>query len=109
MIKLMYISGKYTGQNKKEVAENISLASAAGKNIIDMYPGYFPIIPHNNTAHFEDHVYQTDIDYDYWLNGYIELLERCDAIYMLRNWRESNGAMKEYKQAVKLNKEVYFQ
>ena len=37
------------------------------------------------------------------------LLERCDAIYMLDNWRTSKGARKELTRARELNLEVLYE
>lgn len=34
--------------------------------------------------------------YDEWLEHGIWLLDKCEAIYMMKDWKESNGARIEY-------------
>lgn len=36
-------------------------------------------------------------------------LEKCDAVYMLKDWQDSEGATKEHELAKKLNKEIIYQ
>lgn len=109
-MKLIYISGKYTGKTHDEVELNIRRAGEAGRRIIDLFhKRYYPVIPHNNTAHFEDYTYESSPDYEYFMEGAIGLLETCHAIYMLRGWRESKGAMREYNRAVELGLEIFYE
>jgi len=97
-MKLIYIAGKYSGLNFNKVEINIRKARNTALKLIQKIGslGYFPITPHMNTAHFEEYEAILDgIDYEYWLNGSRELLERCDALLLLDNWNDSNGATKE--------------
>jgi len=49
--------------------------------------GAFPIIPHTMTADFDKQL--TD---EFWIRGHLQLLARCDAIYLIADWRRSAGA-----------------
>ena len=44
-----------------------------------------------------------------FLAGDLEILKRCDAIYMLSNYLDSKGAKEELKFAYEQGKEIYFE
>lgn len=87
--KRVYISGKITGLSEKEWTENFE---AAEKALTDA--GYRVINPAK---------VKVDLDYQEYLTIDIILLGRCDAIYMLDNWQDSNGAKVERATAEALN------
>ena len=61
---------------------------------------YFPVNPVLNTAgfhHYEEWLGVTDA---YWLNGTMELLNRCDAIYLAPGWEASSGCIGEIEWAI---------
>jgi len=60
------------------------------------------ICPHSNTGFFPDHAAD-------WLKGDLEMLKRCEAIYMLKGWRESEGAKKEWMLAVAMGIKVIYE
>ena len=101
-MKICMVSGKYRGDTQWEVATNIELARQAAGRLCRR--GIYPITPHLNTAHFEG----VEGD-DFWLKGYLEILSRCDAIYMLRNWKDSSGARAELALAKQLGIEIEFE
>jgi len=110
-MKLIYISGKYSDINfwkvdfniRKAKNEAIALIREVGRH------GYFPITPHLNTGHFEEREEMFEgVNFEYWLNGTIELLKRCDAMLLLDNWEDSNGAKKEIEIAVANGMPVYY-
>ena len=49
------------------------------------------------------------LNYNEYLTIDLLLLSLCDAIYMLKGWHNSNGAIKEYTIANKTNKLVIFE
>ena len=57
------------------------------------------ICPHTNCYHFEKLEKEYNIDYNTWINGDLELLSRCDAIFMLNNYETSMGSIREMEQA----------
>lgn len=99
---IVFISGKYRGKTKDDVETNIRVAREASMQLWKR--GYVVICPHLNTAHFGD-VYEDDV----WLNGYLEILRRCDIIYMLKGWDYSEGAKRELQLANELGLTVVFQ
>ena len=52
-----------------------------------------------------------EIEYDHedWMRTVTVLLEKCDAIYLIKGWDESQGALQEYQAAKKLGLKVLFQ
>lgn len=89
-MKLVYIAGPYRDDRGEWfVRQNIRAAEAAAVAIWAM--GAVAVCPHKNTAGLggacPDHV---------WLVGDIEMLRRCDAIYMLDGWGGSRGASAEW-------------
>lgn len=45
--------------------------------------------------------------YDEFLSLDIYLLDKCDAIYLLKGWTESKGAKEEVKYAIATNKKIF--
>jgi hypothetical protein len=89
---LLYVSGKYTAG---VIKENIEAAEAVSVQL--MRNGFDVICPHKNTSGYEKY---EDIPYDQYIAMDLNILERCDAIYMMSNWQESNGAKIELKHAL---------
>jgi hypothetical protein len=51
-------------------------------------------VPHRNTGD-----YYGMRDEDFFLDGCVELMLRCDAVFVLPNWKDSLGAQLEVKAA----------
>ena len=101
-MKVIFVSGPYRADTKAGISQNIKNAREAAKEL--WRQGWAVICPHLNTAHF-DGVCPDDV----WLRGDLEILSRCDAIYMLRNWRDSSGAVAEHDAAVDWGLEIIYQ
>jgi nucleoside 2-deoxyribosyltransferase len=89
---LIYISGPYTNG---VIAKNIDEAEAVAVQL--MRNGFDVICPHKNTAFYEKY---EDIPYKKFIEMDLNILERCDAIYMMPTWRNSKGAMIEMQHAL---------
>lgn len=89
---IIYVSGRYT---HGDVTENINRAREITAMLIR--DGYDVICPHLNTAGFELY---TDITYDRLIEMYLSILGRCDGIYMMSGWEQSNGANIELGYAI---------
>ena len=93
--KLVYIAGPYTALHDSTVKQNIAATNEAAKRLY--LQGYDVICPNNNTAGWDndprimaDHYPTRILDMD------LNILSRCDAIYMTRRWKESAGAIFEH-------------
>lgn len=56
-----------------------------------------PVIPQANTAHFEDLLPPPLTSQEFWLDGTLELMMRCDAVVMVPGWQYSTGSIGERK------------
>jgi hypothetical protein len=67
--------------------------------------GYKSII---NPAYINSHL-PVDLSYDDYMAISIAELSVCEAIYMLRNWKESKGAVREHRYASMNGLEIIYQ
>ena len=105
-MRLMYIAGKFTDKSVYRQEQNIRLAEEAAVNIIKSFKGeYMPVIPHSMTRNLDD---SELAPWDFWMNGMLQLLDRCDAVLFLPNWRDSKGAIMEHDYAVDTKKEIFY-
>jgi len=89
---VLYIAGPFTAGHGRTEEENITAAKKVAEKYFKM--GYTTITPHVNTWHMEGCKYQDYLDADF------EVIRRCDAIVMMKNWRESGGATQEHNLAL---------
>ncbi|MFA5398676.1 MAG: DUF4406 domain-containing protein [Methanogenium sp.] len=101
---LIYISGAYMGKdNGQSIDRNIKLAREAAIEIWER--GYTVICPHLNTQNFEK---DCTCIYEDYLIGDCEIVKRCDGVFMLDNWKASNGASIEKQTAVENVVPIFF-
>lgn len=91
-MKVIYIAGRFRGETAWDVAQNIRAAEHRGFEVAQL--GAMPLIPHANTAQFD-----RTLTGQFWLDGTMELLRRCDAVLTVDNWPQSSGARAEVKEA----------
>ncbi len=101
-MKVIYVAGAYRNKTEWGLVENIRHAEAAAIKL--WQEGWAVICPHKNTAHFGGLCPD-----DTWLKGDIEMLKRCDAIYMLKGYEGSEGAMIELATAAIKNLEIIYE
>ena len=105
-MKLIYVAGKYTGKTYSEIDDNIRKAEAASIKLFRK--GWAVFTPHKNTSHYE--IYEDEnLTYHTWIAADDEVLKRCDAIFMLNDWENSKGSVREVKLATDLNLKIYFE
>jgi len=105
-MRQVYIAGKYTGRSDWETYKNIHHARVVARSLWDR--GWAVICPHANTAFFGGEG-SHEVDRLKWLEGDFEFIRRSDAIYMLSNWKQSQGAQEELKLAFQLGKKIYYE
>jgi hypothetical protein len=102
MKEVIFISGAYRAKTINDTFANIMHARNAAIRLWSM--NFIVICPHLNSF-LMDGICDDSI----WLEGDLEILKRCDAIYMLDGWEDSEGARKELGLAIKLGKKSYFE
>ena len=100
--KLLYIAGPYSG----DINANIAEAERVSINLIRK--GFHVLTPHKNTQNYEKYE-DENITFDTWIQMDFDLLSRCDAIYMMRKWGESPGAIGEFCYAEQHNITIIFE
>ena len=103
MTKLIYIAGKYRAATEHEVYQNIQTAREWAMKWCQV-DGWYPVTPHMNSAFFgglcDDHKF---------LEGGLEMLRRCDAIFMIPGWEDSVGSKAEHYEAMQLGIRVFYE
>lgn len=102
-MKLAYIAGPYRGKTKEEVEENIQCARAVGRWVARK--GYYPIIPHSNTALFD--FTAPDLDDEFWLKGTMAAMEKCDIVVVCPGAEYSSGTKAELIRAKELHIPIF--
>lgn len=101
-MKLVYVAGPYRAKTMWGVEQNIRKAEAVGMEIAKSGLAY-PVIPHCNTrGYFEE----TQGD-QFWLEGTLELMRKCDAVMLTEGWEKSSGTRGEIKEAWRISLPVF--
>lgn len=90
MQPVVYIAGKFRGPTAWDIAENVRAAERWALRVAEC--GAMPLCPHSNTAHF--HGLLTD---QFWIDGTLALLAKCDAALFIPEWQQSTGARGEHQ------------
>ena len=101
-MKVIYVAGKYRGKTESEVFDNIIKAREVAIKLWQR--GYAVVCPHTNSMFMGSLISDTG-----FLEGDLEIVARCDAIYMLDNWRDSEGAQAELRLAVDRKLEILYE
>lgn len=110
-MRLIYVAGKYLGESDWETYLNIHKARVIARKLWD--EGWAVICPHSNTAFFggadERNRDDPNGDWQRWIKGDLEILSRCDGIFMLSGFSFSRGAVIELNRAKELGLEIYYE
>lgn len=100
-MKLIYIAGAIEAETAWARERNIRVAEARALRLIKM--GAAVYCPHTQCR-----FYDGELPWDDWLKRDLEILSRCNAIFMLENWKDSKGAKLEYETATRWGMRVLF-
>ena len=84
----VYISGKISGLSKEEYMKNF----AEAEELLSQHHSVINPAKTNGTL-------PSDTTYEEYMDISMKLLSFCDAIFMLRNWKDSIGANAEHAYA----------
>jgi len=98
---LVYTAGPYRSDTINGVVKNIQVAREHSERL--WQAGYAVLCPHLNTALFNGLV-----DDQVFLDGTMEMLKRCDMIYLLPGWNSSSGTLAELAYARSVNMPVLY-
>lgn len=100
--KLVYIAGPYWNKLPERRAAHI--AQVRMLRVLVAEAGFFPIMPHCNTAGFEN---LTELPESFYHSGDLLLLSRCDILLLAPGWEDSKGSQVEIKFAGRKGIPVY--
>jgi len=100
-VKLVYIAGPYAAHNSIGVSGNIQRAREVADQVARL--GFFPVTPHLLGVGLEDAG-----STDFWYEGTLSLMRRCDAV-VLKNSEHSKGTANELADAVARGLPVTYQ
>lgn len=98
---VIYIAGPFRGANAWEVEQNIRRAEELAFEVARL--GAMPLCPHTNMR-FSDRT----LTAQFWLDGTMELMRRCDAVVFTKDWERSAGARGERAEAGRLGLPCFF-
>jgi hypothetical protein len=92
LMPVVYVAGKFRGQNAWEIENNIRRAEEVSFEIWKF--GAAALCPHANTRYFHG-----SLPDQVFIDGTLALLAKSDAIFMLQDWHRSEGARGERRYA----------
>ena len=94
-IHKIYIIGKYRAQREQDKVANIERARQAAHELCRK--GWFVFCPHANSGYFD--IACPEISQEFWLAMGSAFQRDCEAVYLLREWQQSQGSLIEYRDA----------
>jgi len=88
LLPLIYIAGPFRGPTPLDVRRNVEAARDLGLCVAAA--GGYPVVPHMMTAEFDK-----QLDDQFWIDGTLAILMRCDGLVLTPNWERSSGARME--------------
>jgi hypothetical protein len=95
-MKVVFIAGPFRAKEPWDIEKNVRRAEEL--ELAVWRTGNAAICPHTNSRFF-----QGAANDSVWLEGYKEILSRCDAILLTPDWQESSGAVDEFQRALELD------
>jgi hypothetical protein len=99
-VKVVYVAGRFRGKTNWEIQQNVRRAEEVSLRVAEL--GGMPLCPHKNTEHFDGL-----LTAEFWLEGTLELMRRCDAVVLVPGWETSEGTKGEIAEANRLGIPVY--
>lgn len=93
---IIFISGPFRGKPNIEWNRQQNVRAAEAASLFVWRNGGIAICPHKNTEHFDGAA-----DDSIWLDGDLQILQRCDGIYLIPGWESSSGARSEFEFAAR--------
>lgn len=97
-MKTVYIIGPFRGRDAWAVEQNVQMAEHAAMELAKQ--GLIPVCVHTMYRHFD----RTLTD-EFWLEATMEIMRRCDAVFVLGSAETSRGSRAEIAEAERLGLE----
>ena len=106
-MKMIYVAGPYVGKDSDETEKNIERAEKASVELLKL--GWVVVTPHKNTAHYEKYHPYLPYTYEFYLTRDFEIIKRCDAVFVLNNYINSQGTLAEINFCIENNVPYFFE
>lgn len=104
MPPLLYVAGPYSANGMCTEEDHIRRAEEVSIQLIRNH--FHVICPHKNTSGYEK--YEDDnINFDTWIAIDLNILKRCDGLYLFGDYAKSRGAMIEFRYARKKTMPIF--
>lgn len=100
-MRLIYIAGPIAAPTAWEREGNIRTAEVIALRIMQLGAAVF-------CPHTQARFYDGTMPWEEWIKRDLEVLSRCNAIFMCINWQQSKGAMAEYEWAKKHGMKILY-
>jgi hypothetical protein len=101
--RLVYIAGRFRDRSPWVVHQNVIIAEQRAAQVC-RYEGLVPMCPHVLTRNLD--CLQGEA---YWCAATMEIMRRCEALYVGPGWEDSRGTLAEIREALLLAKAVIFE
>lgn len=91
-MKVIYVAAKFRAPTGWEIHCNVHAAEQWGLRIAEC--GACPLMPTANTRNFHGLINDA-----FWIESTLELMRRCDAVFMCPGWENSRGCRGELDEA----------
>ena len=100
-MKVVYVAGPYSTDNKAQQAQFMQQAKDA--TLVLWTNGIAGLCPLTMTEHFA-----SLLSWERFLETDCELLKRCDGVLFLPGWEKSKGCQEEWRLAVAKHKDIFY-
>ena len=90
---IIYVAGKITGDPNYKAKFDKAAVRLSAKGHVVLNPSMLPL----------------GLDYDDYMHIDFAMIDVADAVYFLKDYKSSNGAMKEWHYAMLVNKEIRYE
>lgn len=101
--RIVYIAGPFSAPTREGVERNIAQAQRVALELAAK--GIFYISPHLNSAHADFEIVR---DKRFWLEMYLNILNRCDALLVFGDYTTSEGTLSEIAFANAANIPIFY-
>jgi nucleoside 2-deoxyribosyltransferase len=95
-MKLIYIAGPITSPTNCGREKNVRSAEEEALSVLRAGAAVF-------CPHTQARFYDGELSWEEWIARDLEVLKRCDALYLISGWQNSRGAVAEHAFAVANN------
>lgn len=102
-IRPVYVAGRFRDSSPWLVHQNAIVAEQRAA-IVTRYEGLVAVCPHLLTKNLD-----SLRDERYWCEATLEIMRRCDALFVGPGWEDSRGTLAEIREALQIGKPVFFE